>query len=73
MPKDKIVKCQTCQHEFIMGVNGTVNGCDKCTGVERDLEGHAWNHNETEQLYVPIGGTEKDVFKVTRAQAFGKG
>lgn len=66
------VVCPKCKKHFRMGVSGTVDGCDKCTGVKRDKNGYAWHPDEQEQTYEPIGGSEKDRFTVTRAQAFGK-
>jgi len=36
-----------------MGYNGTVNGCDNCTGVKRDAEGFAWFPGEAEHNYQP--------------------
>jgi ribosomal protein L37AE/L43A len=73
--KEQIMKntvCPKCKKYFCLGVNGTIYGCDKCTGVKRDKGGYAWLPDEQEQIYEPIGGSEKDRFTVTRAQAFGK-
>lgn len=33
--------CPKCQRQFTLGVNGTVDGCDECTGVERLPNGFA--------------------------------
>jgi hypothetical protein len=75
--KEKIMQdtvvCQNCKKHFRMGVSGTVDGCDKCTGVKRDKNGYAWYPDEKEQTYEPIGGSEKDRFTVNRAQTFSKG
>ena len=67
-----IVECRKCKSNFLMGVNGTVYGCDKCTGVERDKNGYAWKPGEQEHVYEPVGGTEKDRYAITREQAFNK-
>jgi hypothetical protein len=34
-----IVKCPKCGKDYVMGVNGVVNGCDECTGTVRNLPG----------------------------------
>ncbi len=51
-----------------MGYNETTNGCDKCTGVERDSKGRAWFPGETEIVLQPVdGGSE---VTITKKQAF---
>lgn len=35
-----ITVCAKCQKEFVLGVSGTVEGCDTCNHAARDLEGH---------------------------------
>lgn len=64
------VVCPKCKKHFRMGVSGTVDGCDKCTGTKRDKNGYAWGPDEQEQTYVYFGGKQK---VITRAQAFGNG
>lgn len=34
-------KCPHCGEEFTLGVNGTKDGCDDCTGTERAVNGYA--------------------------------
>lgn len=51
-----------------MGYNGTVDGCDKCTGVKRDKNGYAWDPGERVHLYQDIETGE--ITKVKRADAF---
>lgn len=31
--------CSICGRLFEMGINGTIDGCDTCTGIRRDKEG----------------------------------
>jgi hypothetical protein len=38
MSKKVIATCPHCGRKFQMGYTGTVDGCDSCTGVERDQE-----------------------------------
>ena len=38
-----VQECPKCHKEFTLGVNGTVDGCDECNGVTRDLAGFAWD------------------------------
>ena len=65
-------KCPKCGQNFRMGYDGTVDGCDKCTGVERDKDGYVWGKDEQVQTRVPIATANKmsTWFKVTRAEAF---
>lgn len=56
-----------CPHPFILGHNGTVGGCDECTGVKRDLAGHAWYRHQTVAHYYEDDGT---IIKVSRRMAF---
>ena len=64
--------CPKCHKHFRMGVNGTVDGCDKCTGVKRDKNGHAWDPDEQEHTYAPIETVDDEStwFTVTRKRAF---
>lgn len=34
-----IEQCPKCRRNYQVGVNGTVEGCDECTGTERDFFG----------------------------------
>ena len=34
-----IATCPHCGHEYFVGVNGTVDGCDDCLGIERTSHG----------------------------------
>ena len=34
-----VVTCPKCKKNYILGVNGVVNGCDECTGTKRNLPG----------------------------------
>lgn len=29
--------CPHCEGKYILGVNGTINGCDECLGIIRNL------------------------------------
>lgn len=31
--------CPHCLQEYYLGINGTVNGCDRCEGIIRDANG----------------------------------
>ncbi len=31
--------CPKCQHEYTLGVNGVITGCDQCEGTVRNLPG----------------------------------
>ena len=68
------VVCPKCKKHFRMGVSGTVDGCDKCTGVKRDRNGYAWQPDEQEQTFAPIetSDDESTWYKVSRNQAFAK-
>jgi len=59
------MKCKWCGKQFKMGINGTIHGCDECTGVERISDGSspnsAWFPNDK---YHVISGK-----RVTREQA----
>lgn len=35
-----MMTCPQCGGEYSLGVNGTVNGCDDCAGVERAANGY---------------------------------
>lgn len=41
--------CKICGKEFNLGFDGTVDGCDSCTGVKRDKNGYAYDADEVEQ------------------------
>ena len=60
--------CQKCGTFFEMGDNGTVNGCDKCTGIERDSNGYWWKPKDRVHFYQSIKTGE--VFAVKRLDAF---
>ena len=34
-----VVTCPNCGEEYTLGVNGTVEGCDGCTGARRAVNG----------------------------------
>lgn len=63
-------KCKKCGKDCEMGVNATVDGCDACTGVERDNNGYYWERGATEQTYKPLDGSP--VYTVKREEAFKK-
>jgi hypothetical protein len=67
-------KCTKCLCIYVLGVNGTVKGCDKCTGVKRDKDGLVWEKNERVQLRAPIGTVfdQSTWYKVARKDAFRK-
>ena len=66
--------CQICGETFEMGYNGTVDGCDKCTGVKRDKYGYAWEKGGRVQTRVPnVTVNDKATrFKAKRKDAFTK-
>lgn len=66
----KKVKCKKCGKKFLMGKTGTVDGCDECTGVERDKFGCHWMPGEHEKTYLPNNGAP--AFKVKREEAMSK-
>lgn len=37
--KSVVYVCRYCNIAYTLGVNGTVNGCDECTGTIRNLPG----------------------------------
>lgn len=62
--------CPKCGKKFDMGYNGTVDGCDQCTGTKRDKRGYAWGPRERVHTYLDLK-TGK-LIKVKRADAFSK-
>ena len=60
-------KCPKCHQGYVMGWNGTVDGCDKCLGIVRDSNGHAWEPGEKYHDYQDES-TGK-VFRVARRSA----
>lgn len=56
--------CHICGNEFVPGVNGTIEGCDKCCGVRRDRNGYAWFPREKYHTYMDINS--KKVYTVKR-------
>jgi len=68
------IKGPNCLGTFKMGYDGTINGCDNCTGVRRDKNGYAWHPGEMSQTYRPVGAPDdgSQDFTVTRKQAFAK-
>lgn len=60
--------CPKCKKGFRMGRNGTVDGCDECTGTKRDKNGFAWYPRERVHIYQDVGTGEE--IKVKRADAF---
>jgi hypothetical protein len=66
----KKVTCPKCNKKYNLGYNGVVSGCDKCLGIQRDKQGHAWYPGEKSHTYKP-NNCELE-YKVTRKQAFAK-
>ena len=62
--------CPKCGKGFRMGYNGTVDGCDVCTGTKRDRNGYAWSSRERVHVYQDVETGE--ISKVKRVDAFGK-
>lgn len=60
-------QCQICGNDFDMGYNGTIDGCDNCTGFKRDSKGHFWEPGETEHVYQNPDGT---LYTITLEEAF---
>lgn len=59
--------CPTCKNGYVMGRNGTVDGCDKCLGIVRDSNSHAWHPGETQHAYEEVGTGRR--FVVSRRKA----
>lgn len=53
-----------------MGYNGTVDGCDKCTGVERDQNGFAWMKGEKRKTLFDFKTNERTT--ISRPEEFEK-
>jgi len=60
-------KCPNCHQGYVMGWNGTSDGCDKCLGIVRDSNGHTWKPGEKEHIYEEV--TTGRTFRVTRRSA----
>ena len=60
-------RCKICKNGFVMGRNGTVDGCDKCTGTVRDVHGHAWGPGESTHTY--LDENTGKTFTVSRREA----
>ena len=60
-------KCKICKQGFVMGWNGTVDGCDKCTKTVRDSEGIAWAPGEKSQTFLDVSTGR--IFTVSRRKA----
>jgi hypothetical protein len=45
-------KCKICKQGFVMGWNGTEDGCDECTRTVRDSHGYAWEPGERCHIYL---------------------
>jgi len=67
-----IETCQICGNNFHMGYNGTVHGCDNCTGAQRDNtdDNAVWMPGEVKQSRYIIA-SEK-IIEITREEAFKK-
>lgn len=61
-------KCLMCGNDFEMGVDGTVDGCDSCQGIERDESGFLWFPTDYVHVYEEVE-TGKIII-VTREEAF---
>jgi hypothetical protein len=64
----KKVTCPKCNETYNLGYNGVIEGCDKCIGIKRDKQGHAWFKGETSHTYKPNNGGPE--YNVTRKKAF---
>lgn len=38
--------CPTCKRKYILGIDGTVNGCDECWGIVRNPIDHTIVNDE---------------------------
>lgn len=36
-----VAVCQNCEHQYTLGITGTVEGCDKCLRIERNPLDHS--------------------------------
>jgi hypothetical protein len=36
-----VAVCQYCEHQYTLGITGTVEGCDQCLGIERNPRDHS--------------------------------
>jgi hypothetical protein len=47
--------CPGCGQRYTLGYDGTVQGCDSCTGARRDRGGAAWLPGERYQKGLKTG------------------
>jgi ribosomal protein L37AE/L43A len=60
-------KCKKCKKGFVMGWNGTIDGCDECTNTVRDSRGNAWSPGEKSHTYQDANTGE--IWTVSRRKA----
>lgn len=46
--------CPKCGEGYVMGWNGTVDGCDECTGIVRDSKGRVWEPGKKHKTFLDI-------------------
>lgn len=63
-----IQRCLGCGQYYRMGIDGVADGCDTCTGVQRDMYGRAWDPGVSEKVTIGPAGIQlerrSDVFPV---------
>lgn len=65
----KITKrCPKCGTYYQLGYNGMKGGCDKCLGIERDVNGEAWGLTEITQQRMDVETGQE--FTLYRSQVF---
>jgi hypothetical protein len=50
--------CPSCLEEYQLGINGTVNGCDRCEGIVRNADGTIDMSVYTETFIIESTGEE---------------
>lgn len=64
-----IKTCPKCGFEYTLGIDGVVDGCDNCLGIQRDATGMAWLPGESMIMLEDVETGEVEL--ITREEAFG--
>jgi len=64
---DKTNVCKMCGNTYILGTNGTTEGCDGCAHIERDIFGNWWRPGDDEIYFEDADGNTRIL---TREEAF---
>jgi hypothetical protein len=63
-----IMKCKKCGSHYKLGWTGTKDGCDKCAGVDRDINGEVWYRGEKTQERMDV--ETEEAFTLYRESVF---